>query len=69
MHTDSTQQSIAQRQLVDRKLNHYELAVCFAAAKAQEEEFRWEQFIDNLSYICDKFASHIEVNDPSNLNS
>ncbi len=69
MYTDSTQQSITQQQLADRKLNYYELAVCFAAAKAQEEEFRWEQFIDNLSYICDKFASHIEVNGPSNSGS
>lgn len=51
----------------DRKLGYYELAVYFAAVQAQEEEFHWDNFIDNLSYICDKFASHIKSNNVSNL--
>lgn len=50
------------KSLEKRKLDYYELAVYFAATKAQEEEFRWDNFIDNLSFICDKFASHIKSN-------
>ena len=46
----------------DRNLDYYELALYFAAVKAKDEEFRWEKFIDNLSYICDQFANHIEIN-------
>ena len=46
----------------DKNLDYYELALYFAAVKAKDEEFRWEQFIDNLSYICDQFANHIEIN-------
>ncbi len=56
-----------ERQLLDnRKPRYYELALYFAAAKAKEEEFHWENFIDNLSYICDKYASHIKSNNVSN---
>ena len=46
----------------DKNLDYYELALYFAAIKAKDEEFHWEQFIDNLSYICDQFATHIEIN-------
>ncbi len=62
MYKDFKQYTANPQPLDDRKLDYYELAVYFAAAKAQEEEFRWENFIDNLSFICDKFASHIESN-------
>ena len=33
----------------------YETALCLAIAKARQDEFRWERFIDNLSQICDTF--------------
>ncbi len=66
MYND-TKQLTTDRQLDDRKIGYYELAVYFAAAKAQEEEFHWENFIDNLSYICDQFASHIKSNNVSQL--
>ncbi len=58
-----------ERQLLDdnRKPKYYELALYFAAVKAKEEEFHWENFIDNLSYICDKYASHIKANNVSNM--
>ena len=65
MYNDSKRQTADRQPTTDRKLDYYELAVCFAAAKAQEEEFRWDDFIDNLSYICDKFASHIKSNNIS----
>ena len=51
----------------DQKLGYYELAVYCASVQAHEEEFHWENFIDNLSYICDKFASHIKSNNVSHL--
>ena len=38
----------------------YEIALCLAIAKAPQDEFRWELFIDNLSQICDTFAYQIE---------
>ena len=37
----------------------YETALCLAIAKARQDEFRWERFIDNLSQICDTFAYQI----------
>lgn len=37
----------------------YELALYLAVAKAQQNEFRWEAFIDDVSQICDRFATHI----------
>ena len=37
----------------------YEAALCLAIAKARQDEFRWERFIDNLSQICDTFAHKI----------
>lgn len=67
MYKDSKQYTVETRPLDDRKPDYYELAVYFAAAKAQEEEFRWDNFIDNLSFICDKFASHIKSNGTSQL--
>ena len=51
-----------ERQIANNKPGYYELALYFAAAKAKEEEFHWEDFIDNLSFICDKYASHIKSN-------
>ena len=39
----------------------YEIALCLAIAKAPQDEFRWERFIDNLSQICDTFAYQIEA--------
>lgn len=66
MYTD-TEVKIADKKLKqDKDLDYYELALYFAAVKAKDEEFRWEQFIDNLSYICDQFATHIEINKRSN---
>ena len=58
----STQFTVDPQPLDDKKFDYYELAVYFAAAKAREEEFRWDNFIDNLSFICDKFALHIKTN-------
>ena len=60
MYKDSKKYTADQQPLDERKMDYYELAVYFAAAKTQEEEFRWDNFIDNLSFICDKFASHIK---------
>lgn len=37
----------------------YETALCLAIAKARQDEFRWERFIDDLSQICDTFADQI----------
>ena len=41
------------------RLSLYETALCLAMAKARRDELRWERFIDNLSQICDTFASEI----------
>ena len=41
------------------QLSLYETALCLAIAKARQDELRWELFIDNLSQICDTFASQI----------
>ena len=41
----------------------YETALCLAIAKARQDEFRWERFIDNLSQICDTFAHQIAAKD------
>ena len=41
----------------------YETALCLAIAKARQDEFRWERFIDNLSQICDTFAHQIASKD------
>lgn len=61
-------QSEKDRQLVDnRKLGYYELALYFAAAKAKEEEFHWENFIDNLSFICDKYATQLKSGNINNV--
>lgn len=62
MNTESKQYTNNTQSVDDRNLDYYELAVYFAAAKAKDEEFGWEIFIDNLSYICDQFATHIDVN-------
>ena len=40
-------------------LSLYETALCLAIAKARQDELHWERFIDNLSQICDTFASEI----------
>ena len=41
----------------------YEAALCLAIAKARQDEFRWERFIDNLSQICDTLAHQIASED------
>ena len=41
----------------------YETALCLAIAKARQDEFRWELFIDNLSQICDTLAYQIAARD------
>ena len=41
------------------RLSLYETALCLAVAKARRDELHWERFIDNLSQICDTFASEI----------
>ena len=41
------------------RLSLYETALCLAIAKARQDELHWERFIDNLSQICDTFASEI----------
>ncbi len=47
------------KDVLENPANYYELALYLAAAKAQQDEFRWELFIDDLSNICDQFAAHI----------
>ena len=44
-------------------LSLYETALCLAMTKARQDELRWERFIDNLSQICDVFASEIASED------
>ena len=67
MYKNTKQYTAERQQLDEKKIGYYELAVCFAAAQAQEEELDWENFIDNPSYICDKFASHIKSNNVAHL--
>ncbi len=62
MYTDAEAKTVDTELKQEKNLDYYEFALYFAAIKAKDEEFRWEQFIDNLSYICDQFATHIEVN-------
>ena len=45
------------------RLSLYETALCLAIANARRDELRWEFFIDNLSQICDTFASQIADED------
>ena len=45
------------------RLSLYETALCLAIAKARQDELHWERFIDNLSQICDMFASEIASKD------
>ena len=45
------------------RLSLYETALCLAIAKARQDELHWERFIDNLSQICDTFASEIASKD------
>jgi hypothetical protein len=39
--------------------NFYELALLLADAQSRNSESHWEDFIDNLSRICDQFAYQI----------
>ena len=39
--------------------NLYELALLLADGQSRDSEHRWANFIDNLSRICDEFASGI----------
>jgi hypothetical protein len=39
--------------------NFYELALLLADGQSRASESRWESFIDNLSRICDEFASQL----------
>jgi hypothetical protein len=43
--------------------NFYELAVLLADAQSRDSESHWEDFIDNLSRICDQFACQIAAKD------
>lgn len=43
--------------------NFYELAVLLADAQSRDSESDWEDFIDNLSRICDEFACQIATKD------
>ena len=47
------------------RLSLYETAVCLAMAKARQDELHWERFIDNLSQICDAFASEFAAKSPA----
>jgi len=38
--------------------NFYELALLLADGQARKNKHYWPDFIDNLSRICDNFASH-----------
>ncbi len=67
MYKDKDKPDKERQLLENRKPRYYELALYFAAAKAKEEEFHWDNFIDNLSFICDKYASHIKSNNVSNM--
>ncbi len=67
MYKDKDKPDKERQLLENRKPRYYELALYFAAAKAKDEEFHWDNFIDNLSFICDKYASHIKSNNVSNM--
>ena len=67
MYKDKDKPDKERQLLENRKPRYYELALYFASAKAKEEEFHWDNFIDNLSFICDKYASHIKSNNVSNM--
>lgn len=67
MKKETQQATVDQKSSEDVSLNYYELALYFAAAKSQKEEFHWADFIDDLSFICDKFATHIQANGKSQL--
>ena len=41
--------------------NLYEQALIWAREKSRNSEDPWADFIDNLSYICDAFASNRET--------
>jgi hypothetical protein len=43
--------------------NFYELALLLADAQSRNSESHWEDFIDNLSRICDQFAYQIAAKD------
>ena len=45
------------------RLSLYETALWLAMTKARQDELRWERFIDDLSQICDMFASEIATED------
>lgn len=40
-------------------VNFYELALLLADGQSRHSENRWGSFIDNLSRICDEFATQI----------
>ncbi len=67
MNKRTKQNTVDKNSLEGRRLDYYELAVYFAAAKSQEKDFQWDDFIDNLSFICDKFATHIKSNGKTQL--
>jgi hypothetical protein len=53
-----------------KKLNFYELALRLADAQTRsEEEYRWENFIDNLARICDEFAYSVHPKEKPRLPS
>ena len=49
--------------------NFYELALLLADGQSRQNDYRWGDFIDNLSRICDDFADSISpkrrIGDPS----
>ncbi len=40
------------------QINFYELALLLADGQTRKNKHYWMDFIDNLSRICDNFASH-----------
>ncbi len=47
--------------------NFYEFALLFADGQSRPKEERRGTFIDNLSRICDEFASHISLKERHDL--
>jgi len=43
---------------ISQQTNFYELALLLADGQARRNKHYWMDFIDNLSRICDNFASH-----------
>ena len=58
-HHKKKGQKMQKKQSPKNYPNLYELTLLLADAQSRDSEYRWASFVDNLSRICDKFASEI----------